>query len=58
MLESHNKGGDNDSYKRGIFIHGTHEEGLLGEKASNGCIRMYNKGVIELYNTVPSYITQ
>ena len=61
-LESHNKGGDNDSYKRGIFIHGTHEEGLLGEKASNGCIRMYNKDVIELYDTVPSgtivYITQ
>ena len=56
MLESHNKGGDNDSYKKGTFIH--HEEGLLGEKASNGCIRMYNRDVIELYDTVPSYITQ
>ena len=28
-----------DSYERYIYIHGTSEEGKLGEPASNGCIR-------------------
>ena len=44
-----NKGGDVDSYKRHIYIHGTSEEGSLGTRASHGCIRMRNKDVIDLY---------
>jgi lipoprotein-anchoring transpeptidase ErfK/SrfK len=47
-----NKGGNVDSYKRYIYIHGTHEEGLIGTKASHGCIRMFNYDVIELFNLV------
>ncbi len=47
-----NLGGANDSYSRGIFIHGTHEEGLLGTAASKGCVRMSNDEVIELFNSV------
>ena len=47
-----NKGGNVDSYRRYIYIHGTHEEGLIGTKASNGCIRMFNYDVIELFNLV------
>jgi len=54
LQASHNKGGKVDAYKRGIYIHGTHEEGRLGLKASNGCIRMYNKDVVELFNLVPT----
>jgi len=42
-----------DSFKRYIYIHGTHEEGLIGQKASHGCIRMFNHDVIELYDLVP-----
>ena len=32
--------------------HGTHEEGLIGQKASHGCIRMFNNDVIELFDMV------
>ena len=48
-----NQGGDVDSYKRYIYIHGTHEEGLIGQPASHGCVRMYNRDVIELFDQVP-----
>lgn len=41
-----------DSYRRGIFIHGTHEEGLIGRPVSRGCIRMRNKDVIDLYSRI------
>ena len=47
-----NKGGNVDSFYRYIYIHGTPEEGLIGEKASHGCIRMFNQDVIELYSLV------
>ncbi len=39
-----------DSYQRYIYIHGTHEEGLIGQAASVGCIRMKNADVIDLFN--------
>ena len=47
-----NKGKGVDSRSRYIYIHGTAEEGLIGKPASDGCIRMYNKDVIELYDLV------
>tara|TARA_Y200000002_G_scaffold137492_1_gene113325 strand:- start:305 stop:844 length:540 start_codon:yes stop_codon:yes gene_type:complete len=47
-----NKGKGIDSYDRYIYIHGTQEEGLIGSKASHGCIRMFNNDVIELYKMV------
>ena len=47
-----NKGSDVDSRTRYIYIHGTAEEGLLGKPASDGCIRMYNTEVIELFDLV------
>jgi len=47
-----NKGEGIDSYKRYIYIHGTSEEGRLGEPASHGCIRMKNKEVIDLYKLI------
>ncbi|MDA8683629.1 L,D-transpeptidase [Gammaproteobacteria bacterium] len=50
--EGKNKGKGVDSYQRYIYIHGTHEEGLIGQKASHGCIRMFNSDVIELFNDV------
>ena len=52
LEDGQNKGGNVDSYKRYIYIHGTHEEGLIGLKASHGCIRMFNEDVIELFNMV------
>ena len=50
--EGFNSGGSVDSFKRYIYIHGTHEEGLIGQKASHGCIRMLNHDVIELFQLV------
>tara|TARA_X000000368_G_scaffold124981_1_gene98067 strand:- start:644 stop:1183 length:540 start_codon:yes stop_codon:yes gene_type:complete len=47
-----NKGKDIDSYKRYIYIHGTSEEGKIGEPASHGCVRMKNKDVIDLFKEV------
>lgn len=47
-----NKGRSVDSYNRYIYIHGTAEEGYLGQPASHGCIRMKNTDVIELYNMI------
>lgn len=47
-----NKGRNVDSYNRFIYIHGTPEEGYIGEPASHGCIRMRNAEVIELYDIV------
>lgn len=52
MEDGKNSGEGCDSYNRGIFIHGTHEEGLLGKPASKGCVRMANKDVIELFENV------
>lgn len=38
----------------GIYgIHGTNRPSSIGQYASNGCIRMYNKDVEELYKRVP-----
>lgn len=48
-----NKGPGVDSYSRYIYIHGTHEEGLIGRPASHGCIRMRNADVIELFDQIP-----
>jgi len=53
LEEGKNSGQGVDSYKRYIYIHGTHEEGLIGQPASHGCIRMLNDDVIELFDLVP-----
>lgn len=34
-------------------IHGTNNPGSIGKNISNGCIRMFNKDVIELSGLVP-----
>jgi lipoprotein-anchoring transpeptidase ErfK/SrfK len=47
-----NSGKGIDSYQRYIYIHGTREENKIGQVASYGCIRMYNKDVIELFDRV------
>ena len=39
-----------DTYFR---IHGTNQRDSIGRAASNGCIRMWNEHVIDLYERVP-----
>lgn len=48
-----NKGEGIDSHDRYIYIHGTHEEGLIGKPASHGCVRMMNEDVIVLFDLIP-----
>ncbi|EDY87692.1 ErfK/YbiS/YcfS/YnhG family protein [gamma proteobacterium HTCC5015] len=50
--EGLNRGGDVDSHDRYIYIHGTHEEGRIGQAASIGCVRMKNAEVTELFERV------
>jgi hypothetical protein len=37
----------------GYLLHGTNEEGSIGEAVSHGCVRMYNDDVDRLYALVP-----
>jgi len=39
--------------RKGYCIHGTNNPASIGKLVSHGCIRMYNKDVIELFNIVP-----
>ena len=48
-----NQGGDVDSFRRFIYIHGTPDDQPMGEPASHGCIRMRNTDVITLFERVP-----
>ena len=51
-----NKGGRVDTFKRGIYIHGTSNEKSIGKPSSHGCIRMKNNDIIELFNSVDKQI--
>ena len=53
LEKGRNKGGRIDSFRRLIYIHGTPSEGLIGRPASNGCVRMRNQDVIDLFDRVP-----
>lgn len=48
-LEAENK----NTLDRCIYIHGTNQEELIGTPASQGCIRMANIDIIELFDLTP-----
>ena len=52
LEEGINKGGNVDSYRRYIYIHGTPHSKMLGSASSHGCIRMSDNDVIELFDLV------
>jgi lipoprotein-anchoring transpeptidase ErfK/SrfK len=41
------------AFQRGIYIHGTPQEKMIGQPASYGCIRMKSSDVAVLYDRVP-----
>ena len=47
-----NSGPGVDSWERLIYIHGTNEEGSIGEAVSSGCVRMKNGDVTALFDLV------
>ncbi len=53
MEPGKNRGGEVDSFRRCIYIHGTPDEGLIGTPASHGCIRMKNRDAVDLFERVP-----
>ena len=53
MESGRNRGGQVDSMRRYIYIHGTPDEAPLGLPLSHGCIRMRNAQLIELFDQVP-----
>ena len=42
-----------NSFDRYIYIHGTNHEESIGRPVSQGCIRMRNQDVIDLYELTP-----
>lgn len=49
-----NRGGNVDTLRRFIYIHGTAAEAVIGTPCSHGCIRMTNADVIDLFELVPT----
>ncbi len=50
----HNQGGNRDSHRRYIYIHGTNHEDKIGTPASGGCVQLRNEEMIELFDAVES----
>jgi hypothetical protein len=49
-----NRGGDVDSMRRYIYIHGTGDDQPMGIPRSHGCVRMRASEVVELFDLVPA----
>jgi lipoprotein-anchoring transpeptidase ErfK/SrfK len=49
-----NRGGLLDTLRRFIYIHGCPDTEPMGEPCSQGCIRMRNRDLIELFDLVPT----
>lgn len=47
-----NRGGDCDTLRRYIYIHGCPNEAPMGIPLSHGCIRMHNQDLLELFGWV------
>ena len=48
-----NRGGQVDTMRRYVYIHGTPDGTALGIPGSHGCIRMRNSELVELFDRVP-----
>lgn len=48
-----NRGGQVDTMRRYVYIHGTPDSAVLGVPGSHGCIRMRNADMVDLFNRVP-----
>lgn len=47
-----NRGGDVDTLRRFIYIHGSPDDGEFGVPRSHGCVRMRNADIVELFDQV------
>lgn len=49
-----NRGGEVDTMRRYIYVHGTGDDQPMGVARSHGCVRMRNRDIIELFELVPA----
>jgi L,D-transpeptidase YbiS len=49
----HNRGGNVDTFRRFIYIHGVGDESTLGRPASRGCVHLAAADLLPLYQRVP-----
>jgi lipoprotein-anchoring transpeptidase ErfK/SrfK len=47
-----NRGGEVDTMRRYIYIHGCPDEDSFASPSSHGCVKMRNKDIIDLYDRV------
>ena len=47
-----NRGGDVDTLRRLVYIHGTADEARIGQPTSHGCIRMRSDDIVQLFDAV------
>ncbi len=52
-----NRGGQVDTLKRYIYLHGCPDKEPMGTPQSHGCIRMRNEDIIELFDLVENNMT-
>ncbi len=50
----YNQGGNVDSHRRYIYIHGAGDQKTIGQPASSGCIHLADPDLIDLFNLLPS----
>ena len=48
-----NRGGQCDSQRRFIYLHGTPDDQPMGQPLSHGCIRLRNRDMLELFAHTP-----
>lgn len=49
-----NRGGEVNTMRRYIYLHGTGDDQPMGVARSHGCVRMRNHDIIELFELVPA----
>lgn len=49
-----NRGGDRDSQRRYIYLHGTGDDQPMGTPLSHGCIRLRNADMLALFDMTPA----
>jgi len=47
-----NRGGECDTLRRFIYIHGSPDDTPMGVPGSHGCVRMRNRDLLELFSLV------
>lgn len=48
-----NRGGNVDTMRRYVYIHGAPDSDSMGMPSSHGCVKMNNNDMIELFDSVP-----